>query len=263
MNIATLISGDYRCFSQLAPTYRKLFGHTDIYFSTWSHSRVTHPVLTDREFVLTGITPTLIRSHLPGCSVKIEEFSTLYWKSFRYNCPMISKWDEGLKMIKKSKKKYDGVIFVRPDLFFDPHAKEAIKEITFTPGIMRNCWFHDNGRLNDILFAVSMEDVDKVIPTISEWNTSPNGDWHTFFHDFIKAKGLQIEEMQVGFILGRPPYESMKTFNDAMKNSNEWRDGTVRHQLVTCRESLVRELWGNELVDRVIGHTPEATDKTQ
>ena len=199
--IAVLISGDYRGFDTCLPTMAPLLKSTDehkvdIYFSTWSESHHVHPLDPTLAHHVVDITSEKIFDVLHDYDVKgvvVEHFDKEYWDKLRYNCPMVHRWHEGMKMIKGSGIDYDFVVITRPDLYFNNSDKINLPNLASTYQNKLGVAWADSlhlQKLQDIMFGSSMQNIESLVCglDLNEWDTAEEHDWHTWWYTYAIGK---------------------------------------------------------------------------
>jgi len=125
MNIAVLISGEYREFeiAHRSWTFNE-YGNVDYYVSTWDETREVNKNLNIN--ICETVTIDRIQKYLPITDSIISEPNILVNQQ-----KMINRWHEGLKLIKSSGRTYDAIIVIRPDLYieFDDNFKHLLHTI--------------------------------------------------------------------------------------------------------------------------------------
>ena len=210
----------------MAPLLKSTDEHkVDVYFSTWSESHHVHPLDSTLAHHVVDITSEKIFDVLHDYDVKgvvVEEFDSEYWATMQYNCPMVHRWKEGMKLIKDSGIDYDFVIIIRPDLYFRSNTK--IDWDTLQKHALYSLWWRGD-RLADLILIAD--------PTTM-------GKDHT-----------DIRNIDVSAVMLRPMINFVNSFSDALINFNKWRDMTIEHQRQTMGLEMIRKHWGKELVDKL------------
>ena len=194
MKIAILISGEYRTFGICRKTMKFLDDpRADIYVSTWNRAFYKNKKLNlDKAEEVNRV---LVESHLgKKASIRIDPYH-IFDNTLKYNSNMIFRWKAGFELIKNSRIKYDYVLVVRPDLFFNtswPLSLDSIFQYTDTIG---SVWKTHPTKLNDVLFASSYATIEKLFNelTVDSWNKASEGDWHIWWYDFCAARSTSIE----------------------------------------------------------------------
>ena len=119
MKIAVLVYGEYREFDNVVDSW-KIFNtlNCDFYFSTWATSKQNNKCLgISREF---DITHQMILKYYPNAVVDIrnrndyEELNECWGTS----AVIYNHWKNCVKLLNDSKKEYDFILILRPDLYF-------------------------------------------------------------------------------------------------------------------------------------------------
>lgn len=124
MKIGIIVYGPLRQFDIASKTWG-LFKNlnSDFYFSTWETSEQYH--LDYNINLIEKFDGTYIKNYIPNSVIKIHDeskFVTCVEGKYNINIDkMIFHWKSGLEMIKNSKKLYDILILLRPDLYIDYH----------------------------------------------------------------------------------------------------------------------------------------------
>jgi hypothetical protein len=237
----------------MAPLLKSTDEHkVDVYFSTWSESHHVHPLDSTLAHHVVDITSEKIFDVLHDYDVKgvvVEEFDSEYWATMQYNCPMVHRWKEGMKLIKDSGIDYDFVIIIRPDLYFRSNTK--IDWDTLQKHALYSLWWRGD-RLADLILIADPTTMGKVLITVNEWNVLEDADWHSGWTRYIWAKDhTDIRNIDVSAVMLRPMINFVNSFSDALINFNKWRDMTIEHQRQTMGLEMIRKHWGKELVDKL------------
>jgi hypothetical protein len=120
MKIAIMVYGQYRDFEIAVKSWNFLDSGYDFYFSTWNNSKQYNKKLNiDREF---EVNEDMIRKHVPNSTISIlDELKYVENTIDGENRPnkMIYHWRNCLKLIEDSGKKYDRILIIRIDSYFD------------------------------------------------------------------------------------------------------------------------------------------------
>lgn len=124
MNIAIIVYGPLREFELAHKTWGVLNElNSDFYFSTWDKSEQSHPKLGIE--ISESFDEDYIKKYFPKAKIKIHDeskFESCVKGKYNINIDkMIFHWKYGLKMIQESGEKYDILILLRPDLYFNYH----------------------------------------------------------------------------------------------------------------------------------------------
>lgn len=227
MRVAILISGEYRTFGICRKTMKFLDDpRADIYVSTWNRTFYKNKKLNLDK--VEEVNRLRVEADLGRKAViRIDPYH-IFGNSLKYNSNMIFRWKAGFELIKQSRIKYDYVLVVRPDLFFNttwPLDLDSISQFDDTLGL---AWVTHPSKLNDVLFASSYETMSKLFNdlTVETWNNSSEGDWHVWWHEFCSQRVAGIENfVEYGYCsFGRCFIDSESTGEDAEIAANDWRD---------------------------------------
>jgi hypothetical protein len=205
MNVAILCFGEYREFKNAVKHWDFLNEpNVDIYVSTWDYSFETYPWVPDlniqkeqfiKESDVLDYIPNanvLIHKHPYGNSIKVGKYSTGNFMKFHFN--------EGLKLIRESKKVYDILIMIRMDHVY-------IMKNHFNKFNKENCLFLcepielenvEYPFINDVFFAGKFEVVSGFIKNLpSEIDCS-----HIDFAKTVIKLGCETKPHDIDFLLG-------------------------------------------------------------
>ena len=183
MNIAVLISGEYREFEISYPSWRfDECGTVDYFFSTWSETSEVNARLNIN--ISEAVTIDRIKKHLPITDYIISDSIDLPNQQ-----QMINRWQEGLKLIKNSGKTYDSIIVIRPDLYIEYgylfyHFITNISSNTF----YCYCDFY-KGELKNVIDQIFIGDSNTILKLI-DIDTSVikhNTNIHNFLADYFNT----------------------------------------------------------------------------
>lgn len=252
LKVAVLISGDYRTFDVCRQTMEIINDPSvDVYFSTWSTTTfelLRYGLKHTREITQSHIVSILNRP----ATIAVEDYSVKY---ARYNCNMIHRWKEGINLIKQSGIKYDYVVVLRPDLFFDASDPVDLSDITRyanTPGFN---WFVGPDSLNDTMFVSSYAHIKTIIENIDmhDWITSSN-DWHCWWTKYIAGLGLT----PVGMLgchsstIARIWVKSDSTYAEVQDAGLKWRDLVLLHHIDLHGIKPMLPHWSRDVIDNAI-----------
>jgi hypothetical protein len=171
MNIAVLISGEYRTFKHTRPSMTFLDDpRVDVYVSTWDTTRYVIPKL---EIDITvPVTEAEIRLALNTRAV-IDIRPSEPFEFTKFNCRMIDRWLRGKYMIESSGVQYDYIIIVRPDIFFTQPI--ILDDITKCSNSLATVWENRQDFLQDVLLIAKTPIMLAVLNsiTVEEWANTP------------------------------------------------------------------------------------------
>lgn len=215
MRVAALIYGSYRTFDYVSKfmDFFKNKLNCDFYFSTWSRSYNQNPPIKE-EFTRL-ITPNLITDNL-----SVKDYIILNESDFNKNYYNVSDfhfiqstqermtflWKQGLKLIIQSNEKYDMIILIRPDVYYDIKCdvnyfytlskKNYIYTLTYGGVDFRENINNPKNwdyYTNDLMFVGSYETIHKFISTFPDKEI--NGvHWDPAFH--ILSLGINPEHIE-------------------------------------------------------------------
>jgi hypothetical protein len=120
MKVGVMVYGQYRDFEIAVKSWNFLDNGYDFYFSTWDKSKQFNSSLNiNKEF---EINEGMIRKHVPNSTISIlDELKYVENTIDGENRPnkMIYHWKNCLKLIENSGKKYDRILIIRIDSYFD------------------------------------------------------------------------------------------------------------------------------------------------
>lgn len=252
MKIAVLISGELRTFDKCRRSMGFLNdSQVTVFVSTWRKSENTNSVLKiNHTFSTSEEEIKSILGDVKIGGIRIEDTNQL--TDARYNSSMIHRWIEGLDMISDD---FDLIIVLRPDLFFNSTANILTSLKPAVPAALKfvNSYDLRLGKLQDIMFSGKPKTLKRIVNSkmLSEWNNSPNHDWHTWFYSYVRPKLLDIQ--CVGWMVhwGRPNMGCNPTYEDVVYSAEVWRDSIIWNQLNTLGIEQTNDIWGREMVARV------------
>jgi len=180
MNIAVLISGEYREFEIAHPSWEfDKCGKVDYYFSTWAETSEVNDNLNIN--IHETVTIDRIQKYLPITDYVISQ--PLY---YLYNQQkMINRWHEGLKLIHKSNKTYDVIILIRPDLYIE--YSDLLQDfISKMNSNTMYCYgdFHRNG-IGNVMDQIFIGDSNTILKLLDIDYTTPKLIETTNIHEFL------------------------------------------------------------------------------
>ena len=226
MKIAILLTGEYRTFDVCRKTMEFLDDpRTDIYFSTWDRTIYTRKKvgLACEEIVTADrIKATLNKEAV----IEIQPWDLI--SEGRYNTKFIHRLIRGLSLIWETSKKYDYIMVLRPDIFFDekcdyPHYSKYKYNMGFA-------WLKptQQGILDDPLFISSYDKMKIFYDALlkNDWNTSEIQDWHKWWFVFthsISPSLINVNEVN-NFVFCRKWASIESSYSDIIEIGDDWRD---------------------------------------
>lgn len=255
MKIAILISGEYRTFGLCRKTMKFLDDpRVDIYFSTWDKTIYNIPKIN--LYKVEDVTEDIIRKDL-GKPAIIEIESHVPFVELKYNSRMIHRWKRGFNLIKNSGIKYDYVLVMRPDIYFNSYADHSFEFIDEFKNILASAWHHvDNpGFLNDIMLLSSYSMMCKMFDQLSiqEWVTSDIGDWHTWWYKFVKNYFPVIETLDrlARCTFCRHWVNETHSFLEIKQIQEDWSDLVVLQISDNVGRVNVEKNWPSDVIIRM------------
>lgn len=254
MKIAVLISGEYRTFGHCRRTMDFLYDPcVDIYVSTWDSSSYVSPKIK------LNVTEPVTREHIVNdlrkdATILIESQSLV--NEVKYSTKMMHRWVTGFNLIKESNKRYDYVIVMRPDLFFNYYYPVDLNNVENYKNSIGVAWATDeyisNKKLQDVLFLSTYGNMYKLFDTldINEWITGDEGDWHTWWFNHCN-KTLPIKfarEFSQCTFYRYLTDNNNPTFDDVMNAQHDWRDLQLLNQLDTMGRYAVKTAWPEHVI---------------
>lgn len=179
MNIAVLISGEYREFEIAYPSWSfDKCGKVDYFFSTWNTTSEVNDNLNIN--IHETVTIDRIQQFLPITNYIISEPNTMFNQQ-----KMMNRWHEGLKLIQNSGKKYDVIVVIRPDLYteFNESLRQFIYDIEPNT-IYCHCDFFKN-EVRNVMDQLFIGDSKSIFKLLDIDYTSPDLKDNTNIHDFL------------------------------------------------------------------------------
>lgn len=256
MKVAILISGEYRTFPVCRKTMKFLDDPTvDIYFSTWDSSHHTHPNLG--VFHPEKITQDIIKDAMTGKEIVGLLDDSSMFNNHKYNSKMIYKWLSGLELIKASEKKYDAILIIRPDMFFNIATETS--EFMFNrirniqDGVLYTSWFDTPRRhQDDMAFLATPLTMLNSIGSISidSWNNSSETEWHRWLWNEFENKKIVRDKFcpQLDFCLCRPivtleDVAADECYANVFFKSKVWQYSSIEYSIKRGNEEKVAEVW--------------------
>lgn len=251
MKTAILISGELRTFSICRPTMTFLDDpNADIYVSTWSESIVKNDRLNLDKVDLVSeesISTILNRS----ATIMVEPLSCIDEK--KYNSKMIHRWLAGMQMILDSNQEYDYVLVTRPDLFFNhTHPSMFTIDSLIADGDKQFAWYEEGHKLQDNLFFTKFSTMKELFARLSVqvWEEAKEGDWHTWWTDFVGWTEVKRLGGHVPFTFCRPIVKEGMDFSQVYLAEQDWRDLRIVHLISLGDRAGMVNAWGEEQVKR-------------
>lgn len=252
MKIAVLISGEYRKFDVTRKTMPFLDRpEIDVYVSTWDKTIYANPKLNLRAEV--DVTEEMIKRELGRTvtSIKIDKHDLI--KETRYNTKMIDRWLAGFKLIEDSGIKYDSVLVMRTDLFFNENFGVNLDRcISDYMDSIAFAWASsiDLKKLPDIIFMSSFKNIKLLFDSlkVKDWLAADQHDWHIWWYTYVSGILPNIlNGTHFGsFYFCRYWVDHTHTYADIPNIAHDWRDLFLLHQ---C------DMWGDKFV---IGTWPDS-----
>ena len=239
MKTAVLVYGEYREFDNVVDSWKILDRlNCDFYFSTWNKSKQNNNKLgIKREF---DVTPDMILKYYPDAVIDIlnrESISELddMWGN---GVKIYHHWKNCLKLLKDSKKKYDFILIIRPDLFLTLNKNYTLFPIKLLSKIYKkNSLFLSgdivtNTMVSDVFIFGSYDVLEKLLNDSNDFG----GDIHYELFNYINNSKIEFIHTNL-FIktdIVRPNVFFNKNANDCVfdeddyiyKKQMEW-DSTV------------------------------------
>ena len=239
MKTAVLVYGEYREFDNVVDSWKILDRlNCDFYFSTWNKSKQNNNKLgIKREF---DVTQDMILKYYPDAVIDIlnkESISELddMWGN---GVKIYHHWKNCLKLLKDSKKKYDFILIIRPDLFLTLNKNYTLFPIKLLSKIYKkNSLFVGgdivtNTMVSDVFIFGSYDVLEKLLNDSNDFG----GDIHYELFNYINNSKIEFIHTNL-FIktdIVRPNVFFNKNANDCVfdeddyiyKKQMEW-DSTV------------------------------------
>jgi hypothetical protein len=267
---AVVIAGDGRMFEQAAHTYAHMLEGADVFVSMWKTSTYRHKSkptfrFTNGPFTFESIERCLNR--IPSDLV-IEEYNDREWGIHRgYNANYLHRLRAGVDMVRKHGP-YDTVFFMRPDLWLHSVGDLDKAARSVTKGSFITIWsdaysVHKTHKLQDLLFGVHYDDMDRAVPTVSHYEPRRLTDWHTYFCKFVLDNELQIVNIaDAHLVILRPwiddPTVPIDSWEKALQSNELWTHLNVIKMIDTSGLQHALKMWGPSPVLRAVQY---AVDK--
>jgi hypothetical protein len=237
MKIAVLIVGEYRTFPACRRTMTFLDqDNVDVYVSTWDKTNTKNPQrigsLGYREYtpVYEPVTKEQIQEAIGiSCSIEIQDSAVIKHEKADWK-KMIIGWLLGFNKIKQSSVKYDFVLLLRPDLFFDVNALIDIAKFKNPSNSIGATVPNDVTCIDDTCLFGTFENMSKVIdPLLISAPYENLGTIHHILSEYIRLEhGLDIVPLPItsGSVIGRYPTTMTESFQSVQKRFFIWfKDG--------------------------------------
>ncbi len=251
--IAVLISGEYRKFDITRKTMTFLDDpNVDIYVSTWDKTVYSNPRIN--LYVEEDITTDRILKdlYLPA-TIRIDKYNLL--DSKKYNSKMIYKWKTGIQLIRDSGIKYDNILILRPDLFFNTYFSFNLSSIEPYTTDIGFAWAtaNDIRKLPDLLFTSSSYNIETLINSTSvhKWDSGSENDWHTWWYNHVIELFPNLQNApELGHMtFCRYWVTPDHTFLNALEMHHDWRDLRILHECDLYGDKFHSNgIWPDEIV---------------
>ena len=195
MKTAVLVYGEYREFDNVVNSWKILDRlNCDFYFSTWNKSKQNNNKLgIKREF---DVTPDMILKYYPDAVVDIinqkdiPELDEKWGNSVK----IYYHWKNCLKLLKDSKKEYDFIVIIRPDLFLTLNKNYTLFPIKLLSKIYKkNSLFMGgdivtNSMVNDVFIFGSYDVLEKLINSSNDFIP----DIHRALFDYVNNSKIEF-----------------------------------------------------------------------
>lgn len=272
---AVVIAGDYRTFESAVDSMRPLFHGADVFVSVWATSSFYHKINPKNVYGQSTITEDdVLRALDPIRPVRmtVEEYDPVFWRGQGYNANFLHRLRTGVTLVRKEalsrREKYDSVLFLRPDVFFGQNIDRLLDPVMnlevgdFVTVFSLPERVRKFKTLNDILFAVHYDDLDRAVPTVQGFQPHKSEDWHTFYCRYvIEENGLTVKNVEeVQLVILRPPAVPGMKWEQAVNNSHTWDDPyVIRAVNVDGVKKACRD-WGKHAVIRAIQNLDETSE---
>ena len=184
-NIAVIVYGQVREFEIAQKSWRFLKDlNCDFYFSTWSKSYHNHDL---DKYPIVNVDENIIKKHFPNAIIEILEENEISSTQSTNSKKMIFHLKNGMKLINKSKKKYEQLVLNRFDNYFDIKSdvsnfielKENKKIYNNRRGIFIN--ERNDHTIDDLFFIGEFETIKNFIDQLDY-------DFEINIHDYLANK---------------------------------------------------------------------------
>jgi hypothetical protein len=253
MKVAVLFSGEYRKFDVTRKTMLFLDNpDVDVYVCTWDKTVFSSSKIGLN--ILEEITEEKISQDLKRNSIiRISNHNKVSSEA-RYNTKMVERWVSGFKLIRDSGIKYDYVVIMRTDLFFDksPTNLDFLKNYS---GDIAVAWSHSmvtSKKLADVVFAASFKNMKFLFDELSvaAWNHSIQLDWHSWWYNFIVQRFPRISDMtELGsFLFCRYWVDHNSNYRDVFNIHHDWRDLRLLHECDIYGDQHAANCWPDSVL---------------
>jgi len=195
MKTAVLVYGEYREFDNVVHSWKILDRlNCDFYFSTWNKSKQNNNKLgIKREF---DVTPDMILKHYPDAVIDIlnKEDITELDDMWGNSVKIYYHWKNCLKLLKDSKKKYDFIVIIRPDLFLTLNKNYTLFPVKLLSKIYKkNSLFMGgdiitNTMVDDVFIIGSYDVLEKLINSSNDFIP----DIHMALFDYVNSSKIEF-----------------------------------------------------------------------
>jgi len=240
MKIAVLIVGEYRTFAACRKTMAFLDqDNIDVYVSTWDKTNIKNPQrigsqgYDEYKPVYQDVTKDQVQKDIGmPCSIEIQDSSIIENEAIDWK-KMILSWLLGFKKIKESSVKYDYVMILRPDLFFESNTLIDLTKFKNAKNSIGAIVTTDGTSINDAIFFGTVDNMDKVIDpslvTDAKYLNHSYGTIHNILLNHIKnTHNLEIVPLPITgeAIIARYPTSMTEKFQTVHARFYKWfKDG--------------------------------------
>ena len=231
--VAILIVGEYRTFADCRKSMLFLDQsniNADVYFSTWDITNTLNPIPGTYAMpspVYIPVTKTQIETDI-GVSITCA----IHSREEINEVPFILRgWLLGFKLIKNSSIKYDYVLVLRPDIFFENTEKfnsyllpDQFEKYKNSIGIR-----HNNNETSDDLFFSTYDNLDRFFSNFMKYwelnGITHKRHWHPMLYCYI-TEYLNLTTIKPpitgNYVIARFPTTSHTTYKDAEQQWWKW-----------------------------------------
>lgn len=241
---AVVLAGDFRTMMHGLHTYSEMFEGADVYLSIWRESRTVHKakLVPPIDHGNMGVIQAIDLFRKNGVELQdwsIEHYNPQIWTQKGYNSGYLHRQRMGIDLILASGITYKTVFFSRPDMFFGRNVSILRERVrSCNPGDYVTIYampdrIRDKRRLNDIMFGVRYQDLDRAVPTVEQYQMHKHRDWHTFYYDWIVTQEQfnVVNVPEVETVILRPPTNTSMDYAQAVANVQKWDDTYVIHAI--------------------------------
>jgi hypothetical protein len=175
---------------------------------------------------------------------------------------MIHRWQRGLDLIKYSGVEYDAILIIRPDIYFWSSDTNIVldKIVAAVDAMDRNtfysAWPMTNNNQDDTIllgYPYIIFDTIGALP-INEWDKSSEGDWHTWFWQYLTNKQTRFGQIvpTLSFEMCRPNVDvTDDTCEKVQIKSKIWRYALIDQQCKQYGRQRVKEIWHDCIFDEI------------